>query len=190
MPRPRLLRSRRGWRGVRISPVKTPVQPAIDAMRTSLFWFPLILLIVGGCSSSRQPEASKPQLTDPVISSPVTADRVPNPVEIVRQAGATPEDGATKGSYSPIDGSWTAYGNFPSSPENQQVIAYTQFSVNSYPDRKSLEKWLVQVQTDDTQKVLVGNDRPFYAVIVGLSDGTFDVDPAVVAARINATLKP
>jgi hypothetical protein len=35
-------------------------------MRTALLWLPLALLVIGGCSSSLPPEASKPTLTAPV----------------------------------------------------------------------------------------------------------------------------
>lgn len=156
-------------------------------------WLGLLLATcLASCGSPSSPPAQTltyPNGTTVQIPAPVPAERVPNPVEIVRQAGATPDDGAAKGNYS-ADGYWTAAGKFPSSPENQQVGAYNQFTVNSYPDRNSLEKGLAQIQTDDTHKVLVGKDRPFYAVIVGFADGTFDVDPAAVGDRINATLKP
>jgi hypothetical protein len=130
--------------------------------------------------------------TTVTIPAPVPADKVSNPVEILKAAGAIPEEGATKGNYA-VDGYWTAYGEFPSSLENQQVNAANTFTVNSYPDRKSLEKALANdntAVTDDSHKVLVGKDRHFYAVIVGFADGTFDVDPAAIAARINATLRP
>lgn len=168
-------------------------QPAMPTMpRRSLILLPALLV---GCATTPPQQEQTFQLpngTTMQIPAPVSADRVPNPVEIVRQAGATPDDGATKGNYS-ADGYWTAAGKFPSSPENEQVGAYNQFTVNSYPDRTSLEKALANNSTaitDDTHKVLVGIDRPFYAVIIGFGDGTFDVDPAKIAVRIKATLKP
>ena len=133
--------------------------------------------------------------TTVTIPAPVPADKVANPVEILKAAGAIPEEGAVKGDYS-ADGYWGAYGKFPSSPENESVGAATQISVNSFPSREAMEK---VISTDggamgsDSSKVLVGKTKPFYAIITGMigeSGIIFDIDINQVAARIDAEIRP
>ncbi len=129
------------------------------------------------------------------IPAPVPADKVPNPVEILKAAGAIPGEGATKGDYA-ADGYWGAYGMFPSSPENESVGAATQITVKSFPSREAMEK---VISTDggamgsDSSKVLVGKTKPFYAIITGMlgsSGVVFDIDINQVAARIDAEIRP
>lgn len=128
--------------------------------------------------------------------SSIAADKVENPVQILLQAGAIPDNGAIKGEYS-ADGYWFARGAFPASSEgNKQVGAYTQFYVNSYPSRQLLEKAIIQnadAITDDYHKVLIGNKRYFYAVITaigGTNGPEYDVNPEAVAAKLNASIRP
>lgn len=129
------------------------------------------------------------------IPAPVPADKVPNPVEILKAAGAIPGEGAAKGDYA-ADGYWGAYGKFPSSPENEAVGAATQISVKSFPDRESMERILStdgSAVGDDSHKVLIGKSKTFYAIITGMiGDGgiIFDVDLNQVASRIDAELRP
>lgn len=128
--------------------------------------------------------------------SSIAADKVENPVQILLQAGAIPNNGAVKGEYS-ADGYWFARGSFPASSEgNKQVGAYTQFYVNSYPSRQLLEKAIIQnadAITDDYHKVLIGYNRYFYAVITaigGANGPEYDVNPEAVAAKLNASIRP
>jgi hypothetical protein len=167
-----------------------PLPNRTEAMKRLFAVTFLLSLVTLGCGPREQKITING--TAFTISAPVPADKVSNPVEILKAAGAIPKEGATKGNYV-FGGYWTAYGDFPSSPENQLVNAANTFTVYSYPDRKSLEKALAENSTaitDDSHKVLVGNNRNFYAVITGYADGSFDVDPAAVAARINASLRP
>jgi hypothetical protein len=129
------------------------------------------------------------------IPAPVPSDKVANPVEILKAAGAIPGEGAAKGDYA-AEGYWAANGKFPSSPENESVGAATQISVKSFPGREAMEK---VISTDggamgsDSSKVLVGKTTPFYAIITGMmgSGGVvFDIDINQVAARIDAEIRP
>lgn len=133
--------------------------------------------------------------TTVTIPAPVPADKVANPVEILKAAGAIPGEGAAKGDYA-ADGYWVASGRFPSSPENESVGAATQISIKSFPDRDAMEK---VISTDggaiggDSHKVLIGKNKPFYAIITGMMGGNgivFDIDISQVAARINAEVRP
>lgn len=133
--------------------------------------------------------------TTVTIPAPVPADKVSNPVEILKAAGAIPGEGSTKGDYA-ADGYWTAYGKFPSSPENESVGAATQITVNSFPDRDTMEKVISTdggAIGDDSHKVLIGKNKPFYAIITGMMGGSgiiFDIDINQVAARIDAEIRP
>lgn len=133
--------------------------------------------------------------TTVTIPAPVPADKVPNPVEILKSAGAIPSEGATKGDYA-ADGYWVANGNFPSSPENESVGAATQISVKSFPDRDSMKKVISTdggAVGDDSHKVLIGKNKPFYAIITGMMGGSgiiFDIDINQVAAKIDAEIRP
>ncbi len=153
----------------------------------------LLVLATFGCG----PREQKITLdgTAFTIRRPVQADKVPNPVEIVKAAGAIPEDGATKG-HTAFDGSWYASGRFPSSPENESVGASTGIIVRSFPSRKELEEALANNQDavgDDSNTVLIGKGKPFYVVITGMlgENGViFDIDLNQVAALINAEVRP
>ena len=133
--------------------------------------------------------------TTVTIPAPVPADKVSNPVEILKSAGAIPSEGAIKGDYA-ADGYWVANGNFPSSPENESVGAATQISVKSFPDRDSMEKVISTdggAVGDDSHKVLIGKNKPFYAIITGMIGGSgiiFDIDLNQVASRIDAKIRP
>ena len=133
--------------------------------------------------------------TTVTIPAPVPADKVSNPVEILKAAGAIPADGATKGDYV-ADGYWIAQGRFPSSPENESVGAATQITVKSFPNRKAMEEAISKdgsAMGGDSQKVLIGKNKPFYIIITGMMGGSgviFDIDINQVAARIDAEIRP
>jgi hypothetical protein len=117
-----------------------------------------------------------------------------NPVDIVRQAGATPKQGSAKGDMSYDGEFWFASGNFPAlNPQDAQAGSFTQLTVNVFSSRQALERGLASYPsaiTTDANRVLVSKDKAFYAIITGRIDGSFDVDPADIASRINAYLKP
>lgn len=125
----------------------------------------------------------------------VAATPAPNPIDLCRKAGAEPGmENATKGLKLDIGG-WLGSCRFAeeASPENASVGAFTQLSVYTYDNRKQLEEALStnpNATTDDGHKVIVGNDQNFYAVVISLADGTFDVIPEDVAASLNRTIRP
>ena len=131
------------------------------------------------------------------VPAAVPADKVANPVEILQAAGGIPENGSMKGEYR-LDGHWVANGRFPSSPENESVGAYVMIQVLSFPSREAMDKFIsgdgsVISMTDDGTKVLIGRNKPFFAIITAMAsvDGpVFDVDVSQVAARIDAELRP
>ena len=153
----------------------------------------LLVLATSGCG----PREQKITINGTTITIPaaVPADKVPNPVEILKAAGAIPGEGATKGDYA-ADGYWVANGKFPSSPENESVGAATQISVKSFPDRDSMEKVISTdggAIGDDSHKFLIGKYKPFYAIITGMAGGSgiiFGIDINQVAARIDAEIRP
>jgi hypothetical protein len=122
-------------------------------------------------------------------SSVVQANQVPNPVDLVRQAGAIPKPGAQKGEYS-IGGYWTAEGDFPVSSENEQSDVTDSIDVYSFRSVKDRDEHVADRQTDDRDKVLIGIKQPFYVIVTRYGNDGFDVSPSTVAERLNAYLKP
>jgi hypothetical protein len=124
----------------------------------------------------------------------VTTSTTVNPVDIVKHAGAIPSLGAQKGNMSNDGEFWFASGDFPAlNPRDAQVGSLTQLTVNAFSSRQALERGLARYPsavTTDGNRVLVGRDKAFYAIITGRIDGSFDVDPVIIASRINAYLKP
>ncbi len=133
--------------------------------------------------------------TTVTIPAPVPADKVANPVEILKAAGAIPGEGAAKGEYS-IYGYWVASGDFPSSPGNETVGAATQITVKSFPDQNAMEQNIssdLGAVGDDYNKILIGKNKLFYATITGMAGengAIFDIDINQVAAKIDAEIRP
>lgn len=122
-------------------------------------------------------------------SSVVQANQVPNPVDLVRQAGAIPNPGAQKGEFS-IGGYWTAEGKFPVSVKNDVLRLNDTIDVYSFPNIKSRDEHVADRQTDDRHKVLIGIKQPFYVIVTSYGSNGFRVSPSFIAERINAYLKP
>lgn len=150
-------------------------EPLLPSLSTASLLSALVLL--AGCSSE---SATTP---------------APNPIDLCRQAGAIPEqENATKGLALDIGG-WLGSCRFEqqAKPGNASVGAYTQLTVYTYESRAELDDALTNnpnAITDDGNKVIVGNEQNFYAIVTGLADGTFDVDPQDVATALNGELRP
>lgn len=136
-----------------------------------------VTLLAGGCSSD------------------IAATPAPNPIELCRKAGAQPEmENANKGLKLDIGG-WLGRCKFKekASPGNASVGAFTWLTVYTYDSRNQLEEALStnpNATADDGNRVIVGNDQNFYAIVTGLAGGTFDVNPEDVATALNGTLRP
>jgi hypothetical protein len=155
-------------------------------MKKPALILPILLLSVIGCSP--KPQEITINGIPFTVPKPVPADKVSNPVEILKAAGAIPGEGAVKGEYAAA-GYWTAFGKFPG--------AHTQITVNSFPNRKAMEENLANdgnAVGSDTHKVLIGKEKPFYVVIIGMvglnGGATFDVDLEQVANKIGAEVRP
>ncbi len=133
--------------------------------------------------------SSLPAILERKDSSIVQASRVPNPVDLVRQAGATSKPGAQKGEYS-IAGYWKAEGEFPASSEDNNLAFNDTIDVYSFPSMKDRDEHVADKQTDDRHKVLIGIQQPFYVIVTMYGSDGFDVDPSIIADRLNAYLKP
>jgi hypothetical protein len=118
-------------------------------------------------------------------SASKAAVEIPNPVDIVRQAGARPPGGASRGEY--YFGYWTAKGDFPLR-EGRYIS--DNIYVYAFPSKQSRDEKVADEVPDDKKSVLISNDKPFYATVNTFSDQGFAVDPEVIAGRLNATIKP
>jgi len=133
--------------------------------------------------------SSLPALLEREDSSIVQASQVPNPVDLVRQAGATSKPGAQKGEFS-IAGYWKAEGEFPASSENSKLAFSDTIDVYSFRSVNARDEHVADRQTDDRHKVLIGIKQPFYVIVTRYGSDSFDVSPSIIAGRLNAYLKP
>jgi hypothetical protein len=136
-------------------------------------------------SQSPKPTISLRKSTRTETSPSKVVVEIPNPVDIVRQAGARPPSGASRGEY--YFGYWTAKGDFPL---REGRYLSDNIYVYAFPSKQARDEKVADEVPDDKKSVLISNDKPFYATVNTFSDQGFAVDPEIIAGRLNATIKP
>jgi len=136
-------------------------------------------------SQSPNPPSSLQRSTRMKTRPTVAEVQIPNPVDIVRQAGATPPSGASRGEY--MFGYWTAKGVFPLRTERYIKDDIETYSFKNIQER---DEHVADRVSDDKTRILISKNKPFYAILNTYGDEGFTIDPEIIADRLNASIKP